>query len=107
VPPYLTYAYVPESPALIEGSIYRNLILGVDPDKKEQPTTEQVRSAHELSLTNSAALITAPHSFVCACRCGRLRSGAAFRLSFSERPNPSTWGKGGEILRCDRGRRSV
>ena len=45
MPPYLTYAYVPESPALIEGSIYRNLILGVDPDKKEQPTAEQVHSA--------------------------------------------------------------
>ena len=28
-PPFLKYAYVPESPALLEGSVLKNLMLGV------------------------------------------------------------------------------
>ena len=42
VPPFLRYTYVPETPALMEGSILRNLTLGIDQAQPIVPSDEQV-----------------------------------------------------------------
>ena len=45
-PPFLSYTYIPETPGLLEGSIIKNLMLGVD----------NTRVSHITSLNNASHL---------------------------------------------------
>ena len=61
-PPFLTYAYAPETPVLLEGSILKNLLLGVEEkDGKEAGANEAWEIARRLGL--SSEFLYAPESF--------------------------------------------
>ena len=61
-PPYLTYSYAPETPVLLEGSILKNLLLGVEErGGREAGTEEAWEIARRLGLP--AEFLHAPDSF--------------------------------------------
>jgi hypothetical protein len=94
VPPFLKYAYVPESPVLVEGSILKNLLMGAEHQRSLCKRCKQLSSSGPKHLPESCRLckrVSSRQAWEVAERCG-------LDTEFLHAPESFSVGKNGRNL---------